>query len=291
MEKKISKLNLFKKYSPFLLLFIFAVLNFFIWNIVLAHEKDFLTVAFLDVGQGDAIFIEAPNGNQLLIDGGSNKKVLRELGKIMPFYDRSIDMVLATHPDKDHIGGLVPVIKNFKIDYILESGAVGESSVFKEFVEVVKKEQSQNIFVKRGNKFFLDKDIYLEILFPDREVTDWNPNDASVITKLVYGEKSFLLTGDSPQKMEKYLISLGTENLKSSILKLGHHGSKTSTIESFLGFVDPEKVIISAGLDNKYGHPHQEVIDLVNKFNVPFLETYREGTIIFQTDGENLYLK
>jgi len=283
--------NIQKNFKWYLLGVLFTV-NFFIWGAVLAEERGgMLTVAFFNVGQGDAIFIEAPNGNQVLLDGGANKKVLSELSNIMPFYDRSINMVIASHPDKDHIGGLPAVLDKFSVDTVMEPGVWHSTAVYKEFENVIEEKNITKILARRGMNIWLDEDVYLEILFPDRDTTSWDTNDASIVARLVYGNTSFMLTGDSPKKMEEYIVSLGGEDLKSSVLKLGHHGSKTSTSEIFLGFVSPEYAIISAGEDNRYGHPHKEVMDLVKKFEISILGTYDEGTIIFKTDGESLYKK
>ncbi len=270
------------------------IANFFIWGAVLSEERgSMLTVAFLDVGQGDAIFIEAPNGNQILLDGGPNKKVLSELSNLMPFYDRSIDMVIASHPDKDHIGGLPEILSKFSVDNVMESGVSSNTAVYREFEKIIKNKNITKILARRGMKVWLDKkkNIYLEILFPDRDTTGWDTNEASIVARLVYGSSSFVLTGDSPQNIERYLVFLDSGKLKSSVLKLGHHGSRTSTSELFLGSVYPQYAVISAGGNNRYGHPHKEVMDLIKKLEIPFLETSKEGTIIFKTDGESLYVK
>ncbi len=265
------------------------VVNVFVWYAVLGEERGgVLTVAFLDVGQGDAIFIEAPNGNQVLVDGGPNKSVLRELGKVMPFYDRSIDLVVASHPDKDHIGGLVDVLKKFKVGVLVETGVVSETGVYEALKNISTEKGIQKIIAKRGERITLDKNVYIDILFPDRDAFGWEANTASIVARLVYGNTSFLLTGDSPKRIEEYITSLDGEALSSSVLKLGHHGSRTSTSEFFLGAVNPQYVIISAGLGNRYGHPHKEVTSSLKEFEIDSLKTYENGTIIFKSDGENI---
>ncbi len=268
------------------------VVNVFVWYAVLGEDRGgVLTVAFLDVGQGDAIFIEAPNGNQVLIDGGPNKKVLRELGKVMPFYDRSIDMVIASHPDKDHIGGLTNVLKKFKIGVLVETGIVSGTDVYDVLKNISAEKEVQKIIAKRGERIILDENVYIDILFPDRDTAQWDANTASVVARLVYGDTSFLLTGDSPKRIEEYITSLDGKNLSANVLKLGHHGSRTSTSEFFLGAVDPQYVVISAGADNRYGHPHKEVTDTLKEFEIPSLSTYESGTIIFTSDGEKVRVK
>ena len=257
---------------------------------ILGQEKGVLTVAFLDVGQGDAVYIEAPNGNQVLIDSGRSKAVLRELNKVMPFYDRSIDVLLATHPDQDHIGGFPDILKRYDVDFFLESGRESDSAVYEEVLQLTVVDDIKKIQARRGMVVMLDDDVHLNILFPDRDVRDVESNTASVITQLVYGETEFMLTGDSPKTIEEYLVMLDGENLESDVLKAGHHGSKTSSAEAFVGFVSPKYSVISAGKDNKYGHPHKDVIDVLNQFGSAILSTGDSGIIVFESDGENVFI-
>ncbi len=278
-----------KKHGHLLFLALFFVVNVFIWSAVFREERgNVLTVAFLDIGQGDAIFIEAPNGAQVLLDGGPNKKVLREIASLMPFYDRSLDVVIASHPDKDHVGGLPAVFARYEIGMAIDPGIEHDTAVYQEFERLVKEKNIERIRARRGQIIWLDRGVYLEILFPDRDPTGWDTNDASIVARLVYGDTSFMLTGDSPQKMEQYLVGLDSDNLASDVLKLWHHGSKTSTSELFLGFVSPAYAVVSAGKDNSYGHPHKEVLELVERFGIPILATYETGSIIMRTDGTNI---
>ena len=300
-------------------LIIFLTLFFItIFSIYVAFKEErrgILTVAFLNIGQGDAIFIEAPSGSQILIDGGPNKSVLRELSKVMPFYDRSIDVVLATHADQDHIGGIPDVLQKYKVDIFMETGVSGESSSYKELEKIVeeksqgvplgnfKGEPLKKIFVRRGMVVDLGNGAMLQILFPDRDPAGMETNTSSIIARLVYGENEFLFTGDSPKSIENYLVSLESQGetlgnsqgltlgLESDVLKSGHHGSKTSTSPEFVTAVSPEYVVISAGKDNRYGHPHQEVLDIFNSFGAKILRTDLDGRVVFKSDGINLLLK
>lgn len=270
------------------------IVTIFIWGVVLYEDRGgVLTVAFLDVGQGDSIFIESPNGNQVLIDGGSNKKVLRELGEIMSFYDRSINVVIATHPDKDHSGGLVPVLENFSVDIVIEPGVESDTKIYQSFEDIIEEKEIKRILARRDMVVVLDRKngIYLSILFPNQDVSGWDKNDASIVAKLIYKDTSFLLTGDSPKGIESYLVYTDGPSLKTDVLKLGHHGSKTSSSEAFLQAANPLYAIISAGENNRYGHPHKEVLDRLEKLNISYLATYEEGTITFQSDGKEITLK
>ena len=260
----------------------------FVWYAVLAETRSGLKVAFLDVGQGDAIFVEAPNGNQVLIDGGPNKTVLRELAKQMPFYDRTIDGVVITHPHLDHYGGLVDILDNYKIGFEMDSGNDNpESKGFDIYARKLEEEKAKRIFAKRGMRVNLDEGLYLDILLPVINKKGMSAHDEMVVARLVYGNNSFLLTGDMEDNLESFLLSFGG-SIKSDVLKVGHHGSKTSTSEKFLGLVNPGLAIISAGKNNKYGHPHQEVTERLARFEIPVLRTDEKGTIILKSDGEKI---
>lgn len=269
------------------------IANIFIWLAVFREERGGeLKIAFLKVGQGDAIYIEAPNGNQMLVDGGKGRQVLTALSAVMPPYDRSIDAILATHPDQDHIGGLPLVLERFLVGTVFVSGAKSDTAAYQTLEKRIEQSGAQKIIARRGMRIILSPEVYFDVLFPDVDVSKFKEtNEASIVGRLVYGNESFLLTGDSPIKIEQHLVSKDGRSLKSNVLKLGHHGSRTSSSESYLGFVSPEYAVISAGCDNSYGHPHKEVLALLEKLKIPKLSTCESGTIIFETDGEELNYK
>jgi len=272
-----------------ILLSFFLVTTVFVWYGVWAEERgSLMTVAFLDIGQGDSIFIETPSGKQVLIDSGPNKKVLRELAKQMTFYDRSIDIIIESHPDMDHIGGFPAILNAYDIDFVFSSGVGCETAICEVLDEAILVEGIEEQILTRGEIIDLGDEIYLEVLFPDRDASEFEPNMASLVLKLIYGETSFLLTGDSPKAIEEYLISLDGKKLNVDVLKLGHHGSKTSTGEYFVGMISPEVAVISVGKENRYGHPNQEVLDILNNFETKVLRTDELGTIIIQSDGKKL---
>ncbi len=208
----------------------------------------------------------------------------------MPFYDRTIDVVIATHPDKDHIGGLPEVLNNYHVDFVMEPGVSSDTGAYQELEKTIKDKNLPRILARRGMSLNLGDGVRLNILFPDRNTDGWETNTASIVAKLVYGNNSFLLTGDSPIAIEKYLSMIDGHNLKSDVLKAGHHGSRTSTSESYASLVSPEYAVISAGKNNKYGHPHKEVLDILEKVKATILKTYELGTITFNSDGENIRL-
>lgn len=282
-----------------LFLFSFALLvsiNAGVWyEVFFGQEKNTLEISFLNVGQGDAIYIEAPNGYQILIDGGPDESVLGELRRVMPFLDRSIDMLIVTNPDKDHMAGFIPILERFKVNTFVESGTKNTTETFKTLEELKIKEGATLITARRGMKFVLDqgRGIYLEVLFPDRDVSGVTRNDGSIVAKLIYGNASVMLQGDSPSSVENYLVSLDGERnfLDSDILKVGHHGSRTSTSENYVKEVTPLFAVISLGEGNSYGHPHKEVLETLQKENIKVLRTDLNGRVSFYSDGLSWKLK
>lgn len=210
----------------------------------------------------------------------------------MPFADRSIDMIVATHPDQDHIGGFPLLIDNYKISNIIQNGLEGDSKTYDSLEEKIEKKKINKIIAKRGMHIILDKNrnIYFDILFPDRSVVDFESNDGSIVGKLTYGENTFLFTGDATTYTENIIGWNESDiTLDSDVLKLGHHGSKTSSGISFLEKVSPQVAIISVNKNNKYGHPHEEILDRLSSLKIPFLKTSDLGNIIFKSDGIKLF--
>ncbi len=275
-----------------ILLIVLAAIVAVVWIAAMREDRsERLSISFLDVGQGDSIFIEAPSGRQALIDGGPDTSVLRALSKQIPWYDRSIDVVIATHPDLDHIGGLIDILPRYRVGMIIESSVQGQTPGWKTFQSRVAAEQAQRIEAERGQIIDLGGGAYIEILFPDRAVPGVETNVGCIVAKLVYGTTSVMLPCDTTDAIEKYLVQLDGTKLKSDVLKAAHHGSKTSSASVFVGFVDPEYAIYSRGCDNSYGHPHKETIDTFARFDVPTLDTCEEGTITFVSDGQTIVRK
>ncbi|MFA7310074.1 MAG: MBL fold metallo-hydrolase [Candidatus Paceibacterota bacterium] len=259
-----------------------------IWYAALREDRQgLLTVSFLDIGQGDAIFIDAPSGRQVLIDGGPpTGAVLRRLSDVMPWWDRSIDVVIPTHPDSDHLGGLIDVLKRYDVGMIVYSSVQGDTKTFAAFNKAEAAESAQKIVAMRGQVIALGDGAYLEVLSPDRLVPQVDTNDGCVVTRLVYGNTSFMLSCDAPGAVEDYLAALGTSTLRANVLKAGHHGSKTSSSPLFLGYVDPAYGVFSRGCGNKYGHPAQETVERFARFGIPTFDTCSNGTVTFISDGQ-----
>ncbi len=252
-------------------------------------KTPFLKVVFLDVGQGDAIFIEAPNGYQILIDAGKGEQVLKSISKEMKFYDRKIDLLIATHDDADHIGGFLNIFDRYDVKNYADSGSVDENDLIKSLEQKIDSEKLESkIIIKAGQRIILDEknNIYLDILWPPDGFSDKDRNNASIVAELAYGESEFILTGDAPIFVENFIVKKFPEKIKTDYLKAGHHGSKTSSGELFLSATKPKGVIISAGKDNSYGHPNKEVTDLMQKNSIPYFETSKLGNIKILSDGK-----
>lgn len=284
--------KLFKRDWKRVFLLALVLANVFVWHAVAERSPSkYLSVYFLDVGQGDAIFINTPNHGRVLIDGGKNAQVLHGIGKVVPFGDRRIDVVLGTHPDLDHIGGLPEVVSRYKVGLYLWPGVVTNKSIDQELWQRLEEREVPNLVVQRGMMVNFGDGVRLIILFPNQDVSGWNENDASIVAKLVYGEHSFMLTGDSPLRIENVMLNMNKEILASTVLKAGHHGSRTSTSLPFAEAVSPEYAVIQAGKNNSYGHPHKEVLDNLASVGALVLNNADLGTIHFRTDGENLKIK
>lgn len=252
-----------------------------------------LTVSFLNIGQGDAILIQGPTGKKILVDGGADRSVLRELSKKLWPWDRHIDVLVETHPDKDHITGLGYVLERYRVDYFLESGIPDQTATSLHVKDDVRKEKGiQRIIVKRGMRLDLGGGAYADVLFPDTEQSKQIlTNDGSIVLHVVYEKTSFMLTGDLPSPYEDHLVGLDGTSLHSDVLKAGHHGSRYSTDSIWLSAVSPRYVVISAGKGNSYGHPHKEVLDRIEKQGATTVSTIEDGTVTFESDGDTVMKK
>jgi len=271
---------------------IFLICGGLIWYVAFREDRHGeLTVSFLDIGQGDSIYVESPTGTQVLIDGGVDSTVVRRLGEVMPWWDRSIDLVIGTHPDADHIGGLIDVFSRYKVGTIMQSSVLGNTETWNAFEKTAKEETPNMVTAERGQVIRLGAGAYLEVLSPDRSVPDVETNTGCVVTRLVYGKTSFMLSCDAPQAIEDYLVELDGTRLHSTVMKPGHHGSKTATSPLWVGYVDPEYAVYSRGCNNKYGFPHKETIATLQEFGIPTEDTCKQGTVTFVSDGEKVVLQ
>jgi competence protein ComEC len=264
------------------------------WLAVAQLPDGKLHVAFLDVGQGDAALITTPQGQQILVDGGPSPAALTSaLGREMPFWDRSLDLVIMTHPDADHITGLTEVLDRYRVDGWLDNGRPDDDALYAQCISELEAGSVTRQVVRAGDRLELGSGIVLEVLHPQPELmvgTEADANNNSVVLRLVWGQASFLLTGDIEAEAEHLLLNSG-QSLPSSVLKVAHHGSGGSSTAEFLDAVDPAYAIISVGADNRFGHPQEAVLDrLAQMGEVEILRTDEQGTIEFATDGQEIWL-
>lgn len=235
-----------------------------------------LRVIFLDVGQGDAILISR-GSNQVLIDGGrSGKTLLAGLARHVPFWDRTIETVIATHPDADHIGGFPELFLRYRVETYLDNGTRSESRVFALLETRRDSSGTETMLARRGLSVSFPEGGTLSVLYPFGQAGFPDANTGSVVSRFSFGETDFLLTGDLPEE-ERYLPDPGI----AEILKVSHHGSKHSTDEAFLGLVRPEEAVISVG-KNSYGHPDAEVLARLAEARTTVYRTDRSGDIVYR---------
>lgn len=280
----------------------FKKLNFIVFTVLMAtliltgceidsngsfeNSSGNLLVHYIDVGQGDSVFIQLPNGETSLIDGGprSSSSVVVDYLKDMKV--EKIDYLIATHPHEDHIGGLPEVIKNYEIGAVYMPDRVANTTIFERLLKEIKAKDLK-INIPESGEFLIDNgDFKYQILAPNKEKYN-NTNDYSIVSKLTFKDKSFLFTGDAEKTSEKEIIEKNYD-LTSDVLKIGHHGSSTSTTDEFLEKVDPDYGVISLAKDNKYGHPHVETIEKLNKKGISILRTDELGNIVIKSDGKDI---
>lgn len=245
-------------------------------------------ISFLDVGQGDSILLQ--DGTlQILIDGGAGDAVLEPLSKELPWFDRRIEMLVLTHAQKDHMEGFLHILERYEVGSVLLPEVAHTSLMYEEFLEKIISQEIPYQFARRGQSFQAG-DMYLEILGPfmdeaGQAAIKSDLNNASVVMRLDYNDLSVLLMGDAEKRIETMLVAADTGNLGVDVLKVGHHGSDSSTHFPLLKAANPKLAVISVGADNKFGHPREEVLARLGQ--VPIWRTDEQGTInlLFEDDA------
>ncbi len=274
-----------------------AVAAVALWGAALASPDGRLHVTFLDVGQGDAILIETPSGRQVLVDGGPDPRlVLRALGDRMPFWDRSIDLVVLTHPQEDHLAGLVRVLRRYRVGRIITPGVEATSGTYAEWRRALaeRSDETRVLVASVGQEVVMGDGVSLTVLHPPGTLPPWTPNllnNSSVVLRVTYVEVSFLLTGDIEAAGEQDLIESDAP-LRATVLKVAHHGSDSSSTKEFLDAVTPAMAVISVGADNRFGHPRASVVERLRAATGDrVLLSSERGAIEMTTDGRRLWVK
>jgi competence protein ComEC len=303
-----------KKYW-FLLLTVLSLTAFLIWFSVINYPKETMSVIACDVGQGDSFLVTYKNF-QILIDGGPNEKVLGCLSEYMPFWDNSVEVVILSHPQKDHFAGLIKVFENYDVKYFLTTALDSGSQEWSVLKNLVGGSTTKVLNPETGNKYRFGL-IYLDILHPSgvyvsmnstpadgtKDPTNGNvlgaitskrdPNDFSVVLILSFKEFNALFTGDIGPELSGLVINEITRKVIKDIeyIKVPHHGSKNGLTKELLDAVDPEVAVISAGKDNSYGHPHQEILEMLANHGVRVFRTDLEGDVVVESDGKSIWVK
>lgn len=273
------------------------VLNIFAWKEVFAIAgPHYLKVSVLDVGQGDSIFIQTPDRRTVLVDGGPDAQVMTRLGNLLAPWENHLDVVVLTHPDADHLNGLLYVLKKYKVDYIVWTGIARDGAQYQQWIELLNKakEQGSKIVIANLGDQMQNGDVKINILNPFENVAGQylkaTTNETGIVLSVVHGQNSFLLTADTGFKTEDQLLA-NKIDVDFDVLKIGHHGSKHSTSENFLQAVSPQMAVISVGGKNTYGHPTPEVLQRLEKFGIKTFRTDLNGTVSILSDGNNIQVK
>lgn len=253
------------------------------------NKEQYLSVVFLDVGQGSSAYIKTPDGYEILVDSGETNKTLRNLSKMRPVWDRHINMFVLSHPDKDHMAMFPNLLRRFFVDVFVETGKDKDFGLFDAVDRVLDRKNTQRMVFVPSQKMEVSPGVYVTILHPSQNsLNKLSDNDSSLIFILEYAGVTFLFTGDASSFIEKELIRKYGETLNIDVLLVGHHGSKTSTDHEFIQTTSPAYAVISSGKDNRYGHPHKQTLETLHSFGVQVLRTDELGNIQFRVseDGE-----
>jgi competence protein ComEC len=244
-----------------------------------------LHVIFCDVGQGDGVYIRTPEGSDIVIDGGPDNSILLCLRDNMPFWDRTIELVILTHPDADHYTGLVSIEEHYSIKSFATSFTQKDTPGYQTLSDELLEQGSEQRVVCQGDKFSFKEGIRLDVVWPKScALGSTDKNDNSVVTLLTYKELQILLTGDAEEHIgDFYQADVGDID----ILKVPHHGSKDGVDEDYLEALKPEVAILSVGSKNRYKHPSAEIMELLEQSNIKTYRTDRQGSIRISSDGES----
>ncbi len=251
------------------------------------YDESQLGVFFLDVGQADCTLIRSPGGKYMLIDAGKNNGAAKLVKMLKGYGVSELEYMVLTHPHEDHVGGADTVLGNFKVKTVLMPDVGADSATWRDVMNAIEAEKCEEIIPLPGNTYKFFEGCSFTVLAPYD--TDEELNNCSIVLRLDYGETSFLFTGDAETEEEKSILENGRgSELKADVLKVGHHGSSSSTSKEFLSAVSPAVAVISCGEDNDYGHPHQSTLSALKNQNITFYRTDRSGTVLVQSNGVSL---
>ena len=294
-----SKFQSKLKYKIIFYLIIISFVFYILSNII---PRNFIEISAIDVGQGDSFLIETSKNKKILIDGGGNENGSFDVGEniLLPYLlnkgIKKVDIIIISHADTDHIDGLFEIIKKIKVERVVIGKQFEVSENFEKLLRMVKEKNIKINIVEVGNKIFVEENLYLDILWPSSkyEIKENSLNNNSVVCKLYYNDFSMLFTGDIEKIAEEQIVDLykSGNNLSATVLKVAHHGSKSSSTDEFVKLVKPEIVVMGVGKGNKYNHPNDEIIERFENLGVDIYRTDKDGEIsIFVNEKGNVKVK
>jgi len=267
-----------------------TIIFYFLITYQVSKKNNNLEVSFIDSGQADAIFIKTPNQQNIIIDFGSEQG-LKKLEKEIPWWNKQIDLIIITHPHDDHITGLIPIIKKYDVKQIMYTGIAYESNIYNELLKLISDYNIPLVLSVYNQTINLESECFLNIIYPidrlyQQEIN--NVNNSSIVSRLTCNHSSFLFMGDAEAEVESEILSAGL-NIKSDVIKIGHHGSITASSKKFLEAVNPKIAIIMVGKNNDFNHPSLRIIKRLEKLNIKMFRTDQDGTIKIISDGKKIY--
>lgn len=249
------------------------------------HPRGKLSIHFLDVGQGDSTLLVSPSGKQILIDGGPDFSALEGLGRHVPFFDRSLDLLVLTHPQRDHMRSFQEVLRRHRIKAVFLTGVAADLPEYAGFLELLREQRIPLLLADPSRDIDLGDGLLLDTVWPPPapfgQTVEGDLNDTSIVLRALYRGHKILFTGDIEKGAEEMILATGTD-VRSDIMKVAHHGSRTSSSTGFLLAVRPSLAIVSAGRNNRFGHPHREVVERYRSLGIPLRSTVEEGPITLQ---------
>lgn len=272
----------------FLTLFVGIITLFLIIGSI--HEPNRLQIYFFDVGQGDSILIRTPDRHTILVDGGPDQTVIQKISSVLPWYDRTIDLMILTHPHADHINGLIAVLDRYDVTRVFFTDIKYNSPIYQIWRAAVTQEGSEIIITDHLDSVDLGGGVVAHVLYPNTSLSGkaiYNLNDSSIVFELFYDNFSTLFTGD--QEQEEALTRDGLIQ-PVTVLKVGHHGSRNASDALFLATARPALAVISVGANNRYKHPHPEILERLAVIGTKIMRTDRDGDVIVESDGRHWWI-